>query len=202
MTMQPDLAHIRKRFQGLSEDALLAELALPAEDFVPEARTLLEEEARSRGIKPEDVAAFQRRAAGGTPVIEPGGMVIVATIEGKELAGEVAAYLIGNGLEVAVRETEAGRLRVRGHQPGERSVWVAERDAAEAGRLLDRFSPSRCADSCGSGCGCGSAAAPAEKDDLPQPGEWPEDGDWWKTGQAGEGDADDEPDAGKDSPRR
>ncbi|MBI5439647.1 MAG: hypothetical protein HY900_00375, partial [Deltaproteobacteria bacterium] len=84
------------------------------------------------------------------------------------------------------REIDTRRFHGSGVAVGRWGLFVAGAHAAAAGRILHEAFPGACAapePGCG---GCGGGSCSTEEEDAPPPGDWDEDGDWWKTGAPGE----------------
>jgi len=175
-----DLRAVRERFRELSREDLLEEAALRAGEYVPAARAILEGEVRDRGITDAELEGRRRAAAEPeteAPVDFPA--LLVSSME-REPMRELAAALRRGGIPAVVREMDQRGCGHQGPAIGRWGIVVPGPRTAEAGRLLESLLPPPetlpAADGCGDGCSsCGDQPEPTGE-------EWPEDGDWWKTG--------------------
>ncbi len=174
--MEIDWEKVRRNFREMTREALLEEMALRAGDYTPLAREHLEEEARSRGITDEEIRRFHDRRRG--PVVDEGTLVLVASFEDEALAAEVRDLLGRRSVTAELREVDPHRLRSAGCPAGKIGLFVLEGEAGTACRILEELGTPNASEA---GCRCGG--------EEPPPGEWPEDGDWWRTDPAGEEDS-------------
>ncbi len=106
-------------------------------------------------------------------------------------AAVLAEALRREGVPAVEGETGSGGCRGRGI--GRWGLFVPGLEATRAGRLLDAIlkdsPPSACGDACADPAGgvvpraSDSPGAPGDPDYPVGDDAWPEDGDWWKSGQ-------------------
>ena len=176
-----------ERFRGMSREELLEEAALHADQYVPLVRGMLEGEALARGITPTEIEACRRAAAAPEPATEidfPA--LITSAMDKQDMLGLVDA-LRRDGIPAVVREIDTRVFHGSGCAVGRWGLFVPGAHAAEAGRRLGALVPSGHADVAPACGGCGGTCGDDESNAL-GPGEWDEDGDWWKTGAPGEDD--------------
>ncbi len=189
--VEVDWSAARERFRAMSREELLEEAALKADGYTPRARALLEGEVRDRGITAAEIEA--RRAAEAAP--EPVGSsnypaLLVSSMDREEIR-RLAEALRREGVPAVEGETGSGGCRGRGI--GRWGLFVPGLEATRAGRLLDAIlkdsPPSACGDACADPAGgvvpraSDSPGAPGDPDYPVGDDAWPEDGDWWKSGQ-------------------
>lgn len=187
-----DPKYARERFRMMTREEVLEEVALRTDEYVPQALALLEEEARSRGITPEQIEARRGGAAAPPPgpeeeLDEPA--LITSAMERGDVE-QVAEFLRRKGVPAAVHEIDTRRFHGSGCAVGRWGLFVPGSMAAEVGRKLEALFAAEAgaaAPGCGGGCAGGSCGPGGESAAI-EPGEWDEDGDWWKTGAPGEDD--------------
>jgi hypothetical protein len=189
--MEFDPKYAQERFRGLTREEVVEELALHTDQYVPMALKLLEGEALDRGITKAEIEA--RRDAARTPKprvadTTDAPALLTSAMDRAELE-PLAASLQGEGVPAVVAEVDTRRFHGSGCTVGRWGLFVPGRLAAEAGRHLDAVFPLDAAPggaACGGGCGGGSCGAGDDDPAALEPGDWDEDGDWWKTGAPGE----------------
>jgi len=187
--MEFDAKYARERFEEMTREELLEEAALHTDQYVPRALEVLEAVAFERGITRDEIAA--RRGGRAAPA-EPAGEqlerpALVTSAQERPVVEELAAMLRRDGIPAAVGAVDSRLFHGSGCQVGRYGLFVSGELAAEAGRRLDALLPEGATEraaACGS-CGGGSCSTHGEEE-LPPPGDWDEDGDWWKTGAEGE----------------
>lgn len=174
-----------ERFRGLTREELLEEAALRTDQYVPAALQLLRGEALARGITDAEIEARRRKdAAPQTQEAIDYPALITSAMERKEVQA-IAESLRRDGIPAVVREVDTRQFHGSGCAVGRWGLFVAGAHAAEAGRRLHALFPEG-EDEAPAGCGgCGGGSC-ASEEDAPEPGEWDEEGDWWKTGAPGE----------------
>lgn len=190
--MEIDLNFVRARFAGMTLDELLEEIALRADEYTPLARSVLEGEARSRGITAARIE--ERRRAERRPADDEDDAAaidlpaLLTSSSEKSHVLDLVRVLGDRGIPAAVRELDTRAFHGSGHLVGRWGLMVPGPRAGEAARILEQIAPPSGEDAAAAGCGssCGSCGGGGASDE-----EWPEDGDWWKTG-AGE-DEEEEP---------
>jgi len=183
--VEVDTRYALERFRGMSREELAEEAALHADQYVPLVRGMLEGEALARGITPAEIEACRRAAAAPEPATEidfPA--LITSSMDKQDVLGLVDA-LRRDGIPAVVREIDTRVFHGSGCAVGRWGLFVPGPHAAEAGRCIQALLPPgqpQAAPACG---GCGGSCGGGEAETL-EPGEWDEDGDWWKTGAPGE----------------
>lgn len=186
--MSFDPKYASERFREMTREELIEEAALHADEYVPLVRKMLEGEVLARGITPAELDA--RRAGAAAPAPEPAldyPALITSSMSKQDVQGLVER-LRREGVPAVVREVDTRQFHGLGCTVGRWGLFVPGPHAAEAGRLLQALLPAEApgaAPSCG---GCGASCAGEEGEAALEPGEWDEDGDWWKTGAPGEDD--------------
>lgn len=180
--MDFDPKYALERFRDMTREELLEEAALHADEYVPPVRALLEGEVCARGIAPGEIDA--RRATGAEPA--PGPVLdvpaLIASSMDKPEMQALAKTLRDEGLPAVVREVDTRQLHCSGRAVGRWGLFVPGPHAADAGRRLESLFQSDSAAACG---GCDDACGGEDGAAL-EPGEWDENGDWWKIGAPGE----------------
>ena len=189
--MEVDPKFALERFRGMTREELLEETALRADEYVPLVRRMLEGEALARGIAPAELETCRRAAA--APRTEEREAIdfpaLITSAMDEEHVQPLVEALRREGIPAVAREIDTRVFHGSKCAVGRWGLFVPGEHAAAAGRALEALLPHGPADAapgCG-GCGgsCGDEGAAAL-----EPGEWDEDGDWWKTGAPGEEDED------------
>jgi hypothetical protein len=89
------------------------------------------------------------------------------------------------GIPAVAREIDTRVFHGSGCSVGRWGLFVPGEHAAAAGRRIEELFPVGRADASPACGGCGGTCGDGEDTAL-EPGEWDEDGDWWKTGAPGE----------------
>jgi hypothetical protein len=186
--MEVDLKYALERFQGMTREELLEEAALQADGYVPLVRRLLEGEVLARGIAPDEIAA-RREAAAPARQAEIDFPALITSAIGREQVQGLVETLRAQGIPAVVREIDTRVFHGSACVIGRWGLFVPGEHAAAAGRALEALlAGAGMAAGASSGCGaCGGSCGDGESAAL-EPGEWDEDGDWWKTGAPGEED--------------
>jgi hypothetical protein len=174
-----------ERFRGMSREELLEEAALRADEYVPLVRRLLEGEALARGIAPAEIEARRQAAAAPEPAAGIDFPALITSAMDKQPLRELAEALREKGIPAVVREIDTRVFHGSGCAVGRWGLFVPGEHAAAAGRVVEAHVPAVHADAPPACGGCGGACDEREDAAL-EPGEWDEDGDWWKTGAPGE----------------
>ena len=98
---------------------------------------------------------------------------------------EIVEALRREGIPAVLREIDTRAFHGSGCAVGRWGLFVPGEHAGAAGRRLEALFPSdpvAAPAACG---GCGGSCG-GEEEAAAEPGEWDEDGDWWKTGAPGE----------------
>ncbi|HEY6000217.1 MAG TPA: hypothetical protein VI078_13090, partial [bacterium] len=152
--MQVDPKYVLERFRGMSREELLEETALRADEYVPEVCRMLEDEARARGITPEQIEACRRGA--GAPAPEPEATIdfpalITSAMDRQDLREFVEA-LRGEGIPAVVREVDTRAFHGSGCAIGRWGLFVPGPHASAAARRIEGLVP---AGEPGGAAGCG-----------------------------------------------
>lgn len=176
--MEIDWSAVRARFAAMTREELLEEVALRLDEYAPQAQRILEGEARDRGITATQIDE-RRRAGAAVPEETVAAPALLTSADDKEQVSELARLLRGRGIPAVVKEIDVRAFHGSGHLVGRWGLMVAGPLARRAAALLETVvRPSAAASGAACGGGCGSCGAAGDT-----PGEeWPEDGDWWKTG--------------------
>lgn len=181
--MEIDWNAVRARFSAMTLDELLAEAALRADEYTPQARRILEGEVLARGITTTQIEQRRRAESSDDEDADDDGIDAPALLTSSDEKGhvlELVAALRARGIPAVARELDASAFKTCGHLVGRWGLMVPGPRAGDAARLLEQVVPApapgeTAAAGCGGGCGsCGDANEPSGE-------EWPEDGDWWKT---------------------
>lgn len=187
--MSFDPKYALERFRGMTREELVEEAALHADEYVPLVRKMLEGEVLARGIAPAELEARRSGAAAPSPEPALDYPALITSAMSKQDVQALAETLRRDGVPAVVREVDARQFHGLGCTVGRWGLFVPGPHAADAGRRLQALLPADApgaAPSCG-GCG-GSCAGGDDEEAALEPGEWDEDGDWWKTGAPGEDD--------------
>lgn len=186
--MDFDPKYALERFRGMTREELIEEAARHADEYVPLVRKMLEGEALARRVTSAEIEACRARAAPperGPAVDQPA--LITSAMNQQEVLG-IAETLRRDGIPAVVGEVDTRRFHGSGCAVGRWGLFVPGPHAAEAGRRLQALFPSGSSDAAPACGGCAGSCAADEDDAALEPGEWDEDGDWWKTGAPGEED--------------
>jgi hypothetical protein len=177
--MEIDWNAVRARFAGMTQDELLDEAALRADDYSPLAQRILEGEALARGITAAQIEA--KRGAAAPPVVEDSIELpaLITSADDKSHVREMVGILRERGIPALCRELDPKAFHGSGHRVGRWGLMVAGRQAADAARLLESTLPPAAEEDAADGCGGGCCSAGGECE--PSAEEWPEDGDWWQS---------------------
>lgn len=185
--MEVDPKFALERFRGMTREELLEEAALRADEYVPLVRRMLEGEALARGIAPAEMEACRRSAA--APETEAREAIdypaLITSAMDKEHVQPLVEALRREGIPAVAREIDSRVFHGSACAVGSWGLFVPGEHAAAAAMALEALladAPSAAAPGCG---GCGGSCGGEESAAL-EPGEWDEDGDWWKTGAPGE----------------
>jgi hypothetical protein len=183
--MEADPKYALERFRGMTREELLEETALRAEEYVPLVRRMLEGEALARGISPAEIEVCRRAAAAPEPAAEIDFPALITSAMDKRHVQELVDALRREGIPAVVREVDTRVFHGSGCAVGRWGLFVPGEHAAAAGRFLETLIPAGHAEAAPGCGGCGGTCGGDEETAL-APGEWDEDGDWWKTGAPGE----------------
>lgn len=134
---------------------ILEALALKADGFTPEGRTVLEEERVRRKITQEQVEGFRKAHASPEPDLSPeADLVTVSRFQHPYQANIAKSFLEGNGVSAFVADEHITSLNWLYTQAvGGAKIQVAKRDAEKALKILEKGRM----DAKGMACGqCGS----------------------------------------------
>lgn len=174
-----------ERFRGMTREELLEEVALHAEGYLPLVRRMLEGEAVARGIVPGEIEARRAAAAAPAPEKEIDFPALIASSMEKAEVRALAEKLRGEGVPAVVREIDTRIFHGSGCTVGRWGLFVPGFHAAEAGQFVESLFPAAGAAPELACRGCGGSCG-GENGEAASPGEWDEEGDWWKTGAPGE----------------
>jgi hypothetical protein len=183
--VEVDTRYALERFRGMSREELLEEAALRADEYVPLVRRLLEGEAVARGIAPAEIEACRQAAAAPEPAADIDFPALITSAMDKQHLRELAEALREQGIPAVVREIDTRVFHGSGCAVGRWGLFVPGEHAAAAGRVIEAHVPGGNADAAPACGGCGGTCG-GDGDAVLEPGEWDEDGDWWKTGAPGE----------------
>jgi len=187
--MEVDPKFALERFRGMTREELLEETALRADEYVPLVRRMLEGEALARGIAPAELEACRRAAA--APRTEERETIdfpaLLTSAADREHVQPLVEALRREGIPAVAREIDTRVFHGSGCAVGRWGLFVPGEHAAAAGRALEALFPGGAAGTEATpGCGGCGASCGGEESTALEPGEWDEDGDWWKTGAPGE----------------
>ena len=174
-----------ERFRGMTREELVEEAALHAEGYVPLVRRMLEGEVLARGIPAEEIESRRAAAAAPEPEREIDFPALITSAMEKEELQALAGRLRGEGIPAVVREIDTRAFHGSGCAVGRWGLFVPGPHALEAARRVEALLPAveaAAGPTCG---GCGGTCGGQGEEEV-EPGEWDEDGDWWKTGAPGE----------------
>ncbi len=186
MSFDPKFA--LERIRGMTRAELVEEAALRADEYLPLARKMLEGEVLARGVTAAELEACRAGVAAPEPREQIDYPALITSAMAKPEVQALAEALRREGVPAVVREVEMRQFHGSGHLIGRWGLFVPGPHAAAAGRVLQSLLPAGLGGAgpaaCG-GCGGGACASHDEEGAL-EPGDWDEDGDWWKTGAPGE----------------
>jgi hypothetical protein len=150
-----DLLHIRNYWTKRRDREILEALALKADGFTPEGRTVLEEERKRRKITQEQVEGFRKAHARPEPDLSPEAeLVTVARFQHPYQANIAKSFLEDNGISTFVAEEHIISLNwLYSQAVGGAKIQVAKRDVEKAAKILEKGRMGAKGTACGQ---CGS----------------------------------------------
>ena len=152
----------------------------------PERVPLAEAAGRflARGIASADIEARRKAVAAPKPEAAIDFPALIASAMDKPEMQSLVEALRRDGIPAVVREVDTRRFHGSSCTVGRWGLFVPGPHAAAAGLRIQTLFPAA---NVGATPGCGSCSSCGDDgEDALEPGEWDEDGDWWKTGAPGE----------------
>lgn len=135
-----ELQELQKKYRGLPDEVLLDFIHNQADEFLPEALDLIQNELRSRGFKDEEIALPDARDEGVVEMAK-GPLVKVAGCNQGWIARQAQDILLKEGITCFIDDSQMLADPFAGIGNHAIQIMVDEKDLDRARELLDAFPP-------------------------------------------------------------
>ena len=136
-----ELMELEKKYRALPDEVLLDFVRNEWEEFLPQARELIQSELRNRGYKDNDIQPLSTTESEENPELDKGPLIKAAGCNERWIANQAQNILENQGIECFIDDSQSLAGPFPGISHDSINIMVQEKDLTKATELLDTFPP-------------------------------------------------------------